>query len=92
MIGHYSHDEPITVKALLIALGVLVITQVGVTIFYLVIFYGLAGDHWDATSVLFSLIYGFKYALITSGVAFVIAVAVFGFREAMRRRKQTKII
>jgi hypothetical protein len=92
MIGDYSHQEPITVKALLIALGVLVITQVGVTIFNLVIFYGLAGDHLNGTLVLFSIIDGFKYALVTSGAAFVIAVAVFGVREVMRRRKRTKII
>jgi hypothetical protein len=79
MICDYSHQEPITVKALLIALGVLVITQVGVTIFNLVIFYGLADDHLNGTLVLFSIINGFKYALVTSGAAFLSLLPCLAF-------------
>ena len=91
MIREVVQTEAITAKALLIALSALVLVQIGATIFWLVMFYGLAGNHLTWMLVLMSGIYALKYALVASAAAF--AIAFIGFALAvLRRDRPSKII
>ena len=91
MIGSVTESEAITAKALLIALSVLVLVQIGAAIFWLVMFYGLAGNHLSWMFVLMSGMYAMKYALVSSAAAFVVAFVVFVL-IAVLRRERPKII
>lgn len=89
MIGDQTYREPITVVALLMALSVLVVTQIAATVYFLVLFYGLSDAHLDGMFILLSGIYGLKDALFASAGAFVIALGVCAIIEAVRRFETT---
>ena len=92
MIRDVIRSEAITAKALLIALSALVLVRIGATIFWLVMFYGLAGNHLTWMLVLMSGIYALKYALIASAAAFAIAFIGFALVAVLRRDGPPKTI
>ena len=85
------YREPVTAKALLIALTVLVVAQVGFTTWFVCMAYTWAGSlNWLLVAL--SCIYAIKYSLSSAAVAFVVALGGFALVEALRRRNRRDVI
>lgn len=88
----HIYREGVTAKALLLALAVLVLAQIGLTAVFSYMAYSWTGGQISWILVGLSCIYAFKYALVSAATAFVVALGGFAFAEALRRRKRHESI